>query len=129
MKILIILTAFFFIFSPATAHTRGYEITKKVGAYEMEVSIDKNPLVLGENRIEIKIKEAGKTIKEASVWVNYYMPPMPRMPPMNYKTEAKLKSEKYKATMNIIMSGPWIIVIKMSLDGKTYTTKLNIEAQ
>jgi hypothetical protein len=95
----------------------------------MEVSIDKNPLVLGENQIEIKIKEAHKTVKEASVWMNYYMPPMSRMPPMNYKTEAKLKGEKYKAAMNIIMSGPWIIVIKMSLNGKTYTTKLNIEAQ
>ena len=129
MRIFIILTAFFFIFSPPTAHTRGYETTKKVGGYEMEVSIDKNPLVLGENQIEIKIKEAGKTIKDASVWVNYYMPPMPRMPPMNYKTEAKLKSEKYKATMNIIMSGPWIIVIKMTLGGKIYTAKLNVEAQ
>jgi hypothetical protein len=117
------------IFSPVTGYTRGYETTKKVGTYEMEVSIDKNPLVLGENQIEIKIKEAGKTIKDASVWVNYYMPPMPRMSPMNYKTEAKLKSDKYKATMNIIMSGPWIIVIKMAFDGKTYTTKLNIEAQ
>jgi hypothetical protein len=117
------------ILSPITAYPRGYETTKKVGTYEIEVSIDKNPLVLGENQIEIKIKEAHKTVKEASVWVNYYMPPMPRMPPMNYKTEAKLKGEKYKTAMNIIMSGPWIIVIKMSLDGKTYTTKLNLEAQ
>jgi hypothetical protein len=129
VRIFIILTAFFFIFSPATAHTRGYETTKKLGGYEMEVSIDKNPLILGENHIEIEIKEGKKAITGATVWINYYMPPMPRMPPMNYKTEARLKGEKYKAAMNIIMSGPWIIVIKMSLDGKTYKAKLNIEAQ
>ena len=129
MRIFIITAVLFFILSPVTGHTRGYEMTKKVGAYEMEVSIDKNPLILGENHIEIKIKEGKKAITGGTVWVNYYMPPMPRMAPMNYKTEATLKGEKYKAAMNIIMSGPWIIVIKMSLDGKTYTAKLNIEAR
>jgi hypothetical protein len=63
------------------------------------------------------------------VLVNYYMPPMPRMAPMNYTTDAKLKGKKYKATMNLIMSGPWVIAVKITLDGKTTTAKFNIDAQ
>ncbi len=57
------------------------------------------------------------------------MPPMPRMAPMNFITDAKLKKEKYSAKMNLIMSGPWIIAVKMTLSGKTSTVKFNIDAQ
>jgi hypothetical protein len=54
---------------------------------------------------------------------------MPRMAPMNYLVDGKLKKEKYRATMNFIMSGPWIIVVKMTLSGKTSTVKFNIDVQ
>jgi hypothetical protein len=57
------------------------------------------------------------------------MPPMPRMAPMNYITDAKLKGEKYKATMNFIMSGPWIIAIKVNHGGKISTAKFNVDTQ
>jgi hypothetical protein len=48
---------------------------------------------------------------------------------MNYRIDAKLKGEKYRATMNFIMSGPWIIAIKITRQGKTVTTKINVDAQ
>lgn len=115
--------------SPA-AFSKDLEVTKKVGGYEVEVRIDRNPPILGDNHIEIEIKDAGgKSITDARVLVNYYMPPMPRMAPMNYRTNAKLNGEKYRATMNFIMSGPWIIAIKITHEGKTSTVKLNVDAQ
>ena len=115
--------------SPA-AFSKDLEVTKKVGGYEVEVRIDRNPPILGDNHIEIEIKDAGgKSITDARVLVNYYMPPMPRMAPMNYRTNAKLNGEKYRATMNFIMSGPWIIAIKISHGGKISTVKLNVDAQ
>jgi hypothetical protein len=117
------------ILLPASGHARGYEAKKKVGDYEIEIRIDKNPIVLGDNHIEIEIKSGGKIVKDAKVLVNYYMPPMPRMPPMNYKTDAKLKGDTYRATMDIIMSGPWIIVIKIYRGEKTVTTRVNVDAQ
>ena len=114
----------------SAAHAKGYEATKKAGGYEVEIRIDKNPPVVGDNNIEIEIKRAGgKCVTDAKVLVNYYMPPMPRMAPMNYKTEAKLKKEKYKATMNFIMSGPWYIAIIINHEGKISTTKINVDAQ
>ena len=115
---------------PNVADPRSYEIKKKAGEYEAEVRMDRNPPSLGDNNIEIEIKDAGgKPLTEAKVLVNYYMPPMPRMAPMNYVTDAKLKGEKYKATMNLIMSGPWIIAVKINHAGKTSTAKFNIDAQ
>jgi len=115
---------------PSIANPKGYEIKRKAGEYDAEVKIDRYPPVLGDNKIEIEIKNSeGKCVKDAKVLVNYYMPPMPRMAPMNYITDATLKGEKYKATMNFIMSGPWIIAIKINHAGKTSTAKFNVDAQ
>jgi hypothetical protein len=115
---------------PGIANPKGYEVKRRAGEYETEVKIDRYPPVLGDNRIEIEIKDAGgRSITDAKVFVNYYMPPMPRMAPMNYITDAKLKGDKYKATMNFIMSGPWIIAIKISHAGKMSTAKFNVDAQ
>ena len=118
------------LLSTGIANARGYEAKKKVGEYEAGIKIDKNPPVLGDNHIEIELKDsAGRCITDAKVLVNYYMPPMPRMAPMNYKTDAKVKKEKYKATMNFIMAGPWYISIIINHAGKISTTKFNVDAQ
>jgi hypothetical protein len=48
---------------------------------------------------------------------------------MNYTIDAELKGEKYRATMDLIMAGPWIIRILIARNGKKATTKFNIDAQ
>ena len=112
------------------AHGRGLEVQKKVDDYDVLIRLDRYPPVLGDNPIEMEIKDPqGKPIVDAMVLVNYYMPPMPRMAPMNYKTDAKLSGGKYKTTMNIIMSGPWIIRILITRNGKTSLVKMNVDAQ
>ena len=117
-------------FLPGIAFARGYEVKKMAGEYEAGVKIDRSPAVVGDNHIEIEVKDArGKPVTHAKILVNYYMPPMPRMAPMNYTTDAKLKGEKYSAKMNFIMSGPWIIAIKVNIGGKVSTAKFNVNAQ
>ncbi len=61
--------------------------------------------------------------------MNYYMPPMPRMAPMNYKTQAKLKKDAYTMSMRLIMAGPWIIVVKITVGGKTMSARFHIDAR
>ena len=113
-----------------TAYGRGYEATKRTGAYEVGIRIDRNPPIVGDNNIEIEIKgPGGKSVTDAKVLVNYYMPPMPRMAPMNYRTGAKLKREKYTATMDFIMAGPWYINVIINHGGKISTAKFNVDAQ
>lgn len=126
--LLILLLALFWM---AEAEAKNYEASRKAGNYQVEIVIDRNPLLaIGNNNLEIEIKDkTGKTVIDAQVIVNYYMPPMPRMAPMNYKTEAKMKKGKYYATMKFIMAGPWYIAVIIHHGGKISTTKINVDAQ
>lgn len=112
------------------AHAGWLEVTKRAGEYKVDIFIDHNPpLASGDNRIEIAIEDKeGKAVTDAKVTVNYYMPPMPRMPPMNYRTGAEMKKGKYYATMKFIMAGPWYIVIVIKHGGKTSTARINVDA-
>jgi hypothetical protein len=116
------------LFSATVASARGYEAIKTFEGYEVILRIDKNPPVLGDNQVEVEIRDgSGRPVSDAEVLFNYYMPPMPRMVPMNYKVAAKLKGEKYGAKMILIMSGPWAVVTKITHKGKRYTFKVSID--
>jgi len=127
-----ILTAVFLLLYllAGAVDARELKVTKNAREYQVEATLDRYPLALGDNRIEIEIRDtSGKRVTDAEVLVNYYMPPMPRMVPMNYKTEAGLDDEKYEAEMDIIMAGPWYIKIIIKHRGKISTIKFNVDAQ
>lgn len=118
------------VLSGGLAIAKDYEVKKKAGDFDVEVRIDKNPPVVGDNNITVAVKDAaGKYVTDAKVVVDYSMPAMPGMPPMNYKTDSVLKGNEYRATMNLSMSGPWNIAIKITRAGKTSTAKFNIDAR
>lgn len=129
MKKLVVFTLILLVIA-GIAYAKNYEVKKKAGEYDVEIKIDKNPPVVGDNNIEIEIKDtASKYITDAKVKVEYSMPAMPGMPAMNYKTDAELKGNKYKAAMNLSMSGAWNIAIKIIRGGKTTTVKFNVDAR
>ena len=112
------------------AQGRGLEVEKRAGNYDVLIRLDKHPPIQGDNPVEIEIKDRqGKPITDAKVLVNYYMPPMPRMAPMNYKTDAPFSKGKYRMSINIIMSGPWVIRVLITRESKTSVIKLNVDAQ
>lgn len=112
------------------AYAKEYEITKKAGEYNVEVKIDKNPPVVGDNNVTVEIKDAsGKYVTDAKVLVEYSMPAMPGMPAMNYKTDASAKGNEYAAKMNLSMSGSWNIAVKITKAGKTSTMKFTVDAK
>ena len=118
------------IASVPAAHSKDLELAVKAGEFEVRARIDRNPPIVGSNHMEIEIKDsAAGRVTDANVIVNYYMPPMPRMAPMNYTTNAELKGEKYRTTIDLIMTGPWIIRVLITRDGKRATAKFNIDAQ
>ena len=122
--------AMVFLLVAGLAYAKDYEVKKKAGQYEVEVKIDKNPPVVGNNNISIEVKdESGKHVTDAKVIVDYSMPAMPGMPAMNYKTEAALSGVKYKAVMNLSMSGSWNIAVKVTRAGKTSTMKFTVDAK
>ncbi|MBP1768944.1 MAG: copper resistance protein [Candidatus Aminicenantes bacterium] len=106
------------------------ELIKKVGDLMVVAVIERNPPTVAKNAIEVRVTDAaGNPVQDAKLLVNYYMPPMARMPPMNYKVEAKWKKDAYKAVMDLIMAGPWIILVRITIDDKTVTAKFNIDAR
>lgn len=113
-----------------TAFAKAYEVQKKAGEYDVTVEIDRNPPVVGENNVSITVKDtAGRAITDAKVKVDYSMPPMPGMPPMNYKAVAAQSGGEYRTTLGLSMAGSWNITVKISRDGKTSRMKFTIDAK
>jgi hypothetical protein len=105
-------------------------IAKKAGPYTVEMSMDKNPPVTGKNNADITVKDAsGKAVTDAKVAVEYSMPAMPGMPAMNYKSEAELRGETYKAVISPSMAGSWNMAVKVSRAGKTETARFTIDVK
>jgi hypothetical protein len=112
------------------AAAKSYELQKKSGDYTLDIRLDKNPPIMGDNLMEIDIKDAqGQAVTDAKVAVNYTMPPMQGMAPMNYKTDAVLKGGKYQATLKFSMSGSWNVEVKMSRADKTTAVKFNVDVK
>lgn len=112
------------------AQAKDLEITKKAGDYTITVTMDKNPPATGDNGVSIALKDAsGADVTDAKVSVEYSMPAMPGMPPMNYKTAAELAGKQYKTKMNFSMSGSWNVTVKAVRGGKTVQTKFTVDAR
>lgn len=112
------------------AEAGDYRVRKNTDGMVFDITINRNPPVLGDNEIRIEIKDPqGNPELDAEVLVNYYMPPMPRMAPMNYTIPAELKGKEYRATMDLIMTGPWNIIVRARLQGKWLRVGFPIDAR
>ena len=118
LKILCILNLLIGVFA-TSADGRDFKVRRNLQGYTISVTMKQNPPILGKNDIKVEIKDSlGKYIVDAPVTVNYFMPPMPGMPPMNYRVKASPDGSEYSAIMDFIMKGPWNIVIRTSVAGK-----------
>lgn len=125
-----ILWIFALLLIPGLSYAKDYEITKKVGPYQVVANIDKNPPISGKNNMLVRISDAqGKAVTDAKVAIDYVMPAMPGMPAMSYKTNTDLKGGVYRAEINFSNSGPWTVTIKISRTGKTEKMKFNVDVQ
>ena len=115
---------------PPTCAAGDYRVRKNADGLMFDIAINRNPPVLGDNEIRIEIKDPqGNPVLGAEVFVNYYMPPMPRMAPMNYTLPALPKGNAYRAVMDLIMSGPWNIVIRAKFEGKSIRVTFPIDVR
>ena len=77
MRKLIVLVSVLFL-TTGVAYAKDFEVNKKVGEYALQMKIDRNPPIVGDNNVEVGIKDAsGKSVTDAKVVVNYSMPAMP----------------------------------------------------
>ena len=127
-KRILFILAFVLAVSSTNAYSKEFQAKKKFRDWEVEIRIDRDPPILGDNNMKIEIRDAGgKRVTDARVLVNYYMPPMPRMAPMNYRTDAHLKGDQFHATVRFVMSGPWYVVVIVQRDGNRSSAKFNLQ--
>jgi hypothetical protein len=122
------LAVFFKLDMPCEAG--DYRVRKNAEGFTFDIAINRNPPVLGDNEIRIEIKDPqGNPVLDAEVLVNYYMPPMPKMAPMNYTIPAALKGKEYRAVMDMIMTGPWNIISRARIQGKWIRVVFSIDVR
>lgn len=124
------LIGIFLVMAMVTAHAKDLELKKKAGDLDVKVTLKQNPPIVGNNDMTVEIKDfSGKAVTDAKVVVNYSMPAMPGMPPMNYKTDAMLHGDQYHARVNLSMAGAWNIEVRITRAGKTTAAKFNVDAK
>lgn len=125
-----ILMAMVFLLMAGAAWAKDFTLTKKAGDLTVDIKMDKNPPIVGNNNMMVTLKDgSGKDVTDAKVGVDYGMPAMPGMPAMNYKTMAMLHGNVYHAIMNLSMSGSWNVTVKINRQGKAVSTKFSIDAR
>ena len=111
--------------------SKGYESQKTADDLKVTLSIDRYPLVKGDNTLNLKVADAaGKAVTDATVNVRYYMPPMPGMAPMDFNTQAALKGDRYAFSANVPMEGGWKAEVSVVRQGKPASTAtFNLDAR
>ena len=94
---------------------------------ELKITLSTKPKspVVGKNRFTITIADAkGKPVNDAKVLLTNSMPSMPGMPGgMSIEAEATRVAEgEYEAQVQLVMAGPWKIVVVATRPGKPSTS-------
>jgi hypothetical protein len=110
---------------------KGYEKSTVAGDLTVTLSVDRYPLVKGDNMLSVKAADAsGKPVTDAAVNVRYYMPAMPGMAPMEFTTQAALKGDQYAFSANVPMEGGWKAEVSVARPGKPAAmATFNIDAR
>ena len=120
LKLVSILTVtLFFVACEDSAKSQGFSKSGKAGSLDITYSSAK-PLVVGDNRIDVKITNQGKTVKGAKVEFKVFMPEMPGMPYMEDTKTLKESGDSYSGNINFSMGGTWQVRIFIEKDGKKY---------
>jgi YtkA-like len=111
--------------------SKGYEKRTVAGDLTITLSVDRYPLVKGDNMLSVKAADAsGKPVTDAAVSVRYFMPAMPGMAPMDFNTQAMLKGDQYAFSANVPMEGGWKAEVSVARPGKSAATAtFNIDAR
>lgn len=111
--------------------SKGYEKKTVAGDLAITLSVDRYPLVKGDNMLSVKAADAsGKPVTDAAVSVRYFMPAMPGMAPMDFNTQAALKGDQYAFSANVPMEGGWKAEVSVVRPGKpAATATFNIDAR
>jgi hypothetical protein len=102
----------------------------KAGDYIVQIMIDRNPPVVGNNNMMIWLKDAtGNDVKGAIMSVDYSKHTWLWMPAKKYNSWATPHENNYHAILEIPTPGSWDVTINITNKGKSVSTKFEIEVK
>jgi hypothetical protein len=115
----------------AAGCSKGYRSERTVDDLKVTLSAGSYPLIKGDNTLAVLVADAtGAAVTGATVNVRYFMPPMPGMAPMDFKTQAVEKGAGFAFTANIPMEGGWKVEVAVARPGKpTSMATFNLDAR
>jgi len=117
----------FTLFISMTLSADVLKMEGEVDGYKVNLYTKKS-LIVGNNEFFVKIKKGDKLIKDAKVKAKFFMPEMPGMPYMEYKSKAKLQDDgSYKMLINFSMGGTWQYKLKFKTsDDEVHKLKASV---
>jgi hypothetical protein len=126
----IILTLIILFISAALVYGMDYEVTKKLGDYYVQVKVDRNPPVVGENNMMIWMKDAdGNNVKGATISVDYRRATILWMSTKKYNAYAQPHENNYHAILEFPTQGSWDVTINIRYKGKRVSTSFRIDVK
>lgn len=108
----------------------AYQVTKLAGPYTVNLQIDHNPPIAGQNNVTVNIKDqSNKDVTDAKVFVKYDMPAMPGMPAMSHQANTTLQGKNYVGVIDLMMSGSWTVSVNVNRAGQTETARFSVDAR
>lgn len=112
------------------AYGMDYEVTKKAGDYSVEVKIDRNPPVVGDNNMMIWLKDvAGNYVKDANITIDYSKPTLLGLSEKKSNASAQPHENNYHAILEIPTQGLWNVTINIYHEEKKVSTKFSIDVK
>lgn len=125
-RIILVLMGLFL--SAGLAYGTDYEVTKKAGDYTVQVKIDRNPPVVGDNNMMIWLKDAaGNDVKGAMITVDYNKSTKLWMRAKKYNSYATPHENNYHAILAIPTQGSWDVTININHKEKRVSAKFSID--
>ena len=91
MKKVAVCTVFLFLVA-AVAYAKDYSRADKVGPYDVSITMDHTPAVVGVNEVTLEIEKDTSPADNVDPEIYYFMQSMPAM---NYTTQARRKGASY----------------------------------
>jgi hypothetical protein len=120
MKRWFCLIASFAVLMAGTAFAKESAVQKKAKDCFVEITMEKDPPVIGMNRVEIVVTdENGRAVRDAKVVVIAFMPAMPGKSSVRNMAAAKWEGGKYRAKIDLPVGGSWEMSVAVTQGGKT----------
>jgi hypothetical protein len=124
------LMVFLAVLVAGTAFAKERPVQKKAKDLSVEIQMEKDPPVVGMNRVEIVVTDDdGMAVKDAKVILGAFMAAMPGAKMGRSTAVAKWEGGKYRAKIELPVRGTWEMSVQIIQGGNTTAAKWTVNVR